>query len=119
MAAQVDQLSAGRFVMGMGAGWNEAEHKAYGIPFPGLKERFDRLEEAIQVVKALWAPEPATFAGKYYRLDGADCQPKPTAGRPPILIGGSGEKRTLKLGGAPCGRMERRQTWPPMRTPRR
>jgi F420-dependent oxidoreductase-like protein len=97
MAAQIDQLSAGRFVMGMGAGWNEAEHKAYGIPFPPVKERFDRLEEAIQVVRALWAPGPATFEGRYYRLDGADCRPKPAAGRPPILIGGSGEKRTLKL----------------------
>ena len=97
MAAQLDQLSAGRFVMGMGAGWNEAEHRAYGIPFPPVKERFDRLDEAVQVVKALWAPGPASFAGRYYQLDGADCQPRPTGGRPPILIGGSGEKRTLKL----------------------
>ncbi|MCL4241451.1 MAG: TIGR03560 family F420-dependent LLM class oxidoreductase [Dehalococcoidia bacterium] len=97
MAAQIDQLSAGRFVMGMGAGWNEAEHRAYGIPFPPVKERFDRLEEAIQVVRALWAPGPASFEGKHYRLEGADCQPKPTAGGPPLLIGGSGEKRTLKL----------------------
>lgn len=97
MAAQIDQLSGGRFVMGMGAGWNEAEHRAYGIPFPPVKERFDRLEEAIQVVKKLWAPGPARFEGRYYRLDGADCLPKPTGGRPPILIGGSGEKRTLRL----------------------
>ncbi|GMV86876.1 MAG: LLM class F420-dependent oxidoreductase [Dehalococcoidia bacterium] len=97
MAAQLDQLSGGRFVMGLGAGWNEAEHRAYGIPFPPVKERFDRLEEAIQVVKALWAPGPARFGGRYYRLDGADCLPKPMDGRPPILIGGSGEKRTLKL----------------------
>ena len=97
MAAQIDQLSGGRFVMGLGAGWNEAEHRAYGIPFPAVKERFDRLDEAIRVVQALWAPGPGTFAGKYYRLEGADCIPKPAAGRPPILIGGSGEKCTLRL----------------------
>lgn len=97
MAAQIDQLSGGRFVMGLGAGWNEAEHQAYGIPFPPLKERFDRLDEAIQVMQALWAPGPATFEGKHYRLHGADCIPKPAAGRPPILIGGGGEKRTLRL----------------------
>ena len=96
MAAQIDILSGGRFVLGMGAGWNEAEHTAYGIPFPPVKERFDRLEEAIQVVKKLWEPGPATFNGHYYQLSEADCLPKPQAGRPPILIGGGGEKRTLK-----------------------
>ncbi|MCC7363553.1 MAG: LLM class F420-dependent oxidoreductase [Dehalococcoidia bacterium] len=98
MAAQVDVLSGGRFVMGMGAGWNEPEHVAYGIPFPPVRERFDRLEEAIHVAKALWEPGPATYEGRYYRLDGAECLPKPSSpGRPPILIGGGGEKRTLKL----------------------
>ena len=97
MAAQVDVLSGGRFVMGLGAGWNEAEHKAYGIPFPPIKERFDRLDEAIQVMKALWGAGPADFAGEHYQLNGADCIPKPARGRPPILIGGGGEKRTLRL----------------------
>jgi F420-dependent oxidoreductase-like protein len=97
MAAQIDLLSGGRFVMGLGAGWNEAEHKAYGIPFPPLKERFDRLEEAIQVIRALWGNGPADFHGRHYRLEGADCIPTPASGRPPILIGGSGEKRTLRL----------------------
>ncbi|MGE0602110.1 MAG: LLM class F420-dependent oxidoreductase [Dehalococcoidia bacterium] len=98
MAAQIDQLSGGRFVMGFGAGWNEAEHRAYGIPFPPVKERFDRLDEAIQVIRALWSPGPATFAGRFYQLNGADCIPKPTvSGKPPILIGGAGEKRTLRL----------------------
>jgi F420-dependent oxidoreductase-like protein len=97
MAAQVDLLSGGRFVMGLGAGWNEAEHKAYGIPFPPLKDRFDRLEEAIGVMRALWAEGSATHAGRYYRVDGAEMLPKPATGRPPLLIGGAGEKRTLKL----------------------
>lgn len=97
MAAQIDLLSGGRFVMGLGAGWNEPEHKAYGIPFPPVKERFDRLEEAIQVIMRLWAPGSASFAGQYYQLEGAECLPKPNNGSPPILIGGAGEKRTLKL----------------------
>jgi F420-dependent oxidoreductase-like protein len=97
MAAQIAQLSGGRFVMGMGAGWNEPEHAAYGIPFPPVKERFDRLEESINVVKALWSEGPADYDGKYYQLKAADCLPKPPAGNPPILIGGGGEKRTLKL----------------------
>ena len=97
MAAQIDVLSGGRFVMGMGAGWNEAEHRAYGIPFPAVKERFDRLEEGINIAKALWTQSPATYAGRYYQLDGADCMPKPASGHPPLLIGGSGEKRTLRL----------------------
>lgn len=97
MAAQIDVLSGGRFVMGLGAGWNEAEHKAYGIPFPPVKERFDRLEEAINVIKTLWTPGAGSYEGTHYHLDNADCQPKPGAGGPPILIGGGGEKRTLKL----------------------
>lgn len=97
MAAQIDVLSGGRFVMGMGAGWNEAEHKAYGIYFPPLKERMDRLEEAIHVVKAVWSENPANYAGKYYQLDGVNCLPRPASGRPPLLIGGNGEKRTLKM----------------------
>lgn len=97
MAAQIDLLSGGRFVMGLGAGWNEPEHRAYGLPFPPTKERFDRLDEAIQVIQKLWTESPASFDGRYYRLEGADCLPKPAPGRPPILIGGGGEKRTLRL----------------------
>jgi F420-dependent oxidoreductase-like protein len=97
MAAQLDVLSGGRFVLGLGAGWNEAEHRAYGIPFPPTGERFDRLEDAIRLMRALWAPGPATYAGRFYRLEGADCLPRPPAGRPPLLIGGAGERRTLRL----------------------
>ena len=97
MVAQIDQLSGGRFVMGLGAGWNEAEHRAYGIAFPPVKERFERLEEAIQLIRAMHQDGPTTFAGKHYNLVEANCLPKPGAGRPPLLIGGSGEKKTLKL----------------------
>ena len=97
MAAQLDALSGGRFVMGMGAGWNESEHRAYGISFPPLKERMDRLEEAIHVAKALWQDSPASYEGRYYRLEGADLLPKPPSGRPFLLIGGNGERRTLRL----------------------
>lgn len=97
MAAQLDELSGGRFVMGLGAGWNQAEHDAYGLSFPPTRERFERLEEAIQLMRALWEPGEAVYEGAYYRLAGADCLPKPAAGRPPILIGGGGERRTLPL----------------------
>ncbi len=97
MSAQLSQLSEGRFVAGVGAGWNEPEHRAYGIPFPPIRERFDRLGEAIQVMEALWKDGPATFDGDYYRLRGAECLPKPVGDRPTLLIGGGGEKRTLRL----------------------
>lgn len=96
MAAAIDLLSGGRFVLGMGAGWHEPEHVAYGIPFPERGERSARLGEAIQVVRALWSEGPATFEGKYYRLAGADMRPKPGKGRPWLLIGGSGPQRTLR-----------------------
>ena len=97
MAAQVDLLSGGRFVMGLGAGWNEAEHRAYGLPFPPTKERFDRLDEAARLMRALWTERPASFEGRFYRLEEAGYQPQPTAGRPPLLIGGAGERRTLRI----------------------
>ena len=97
MAAQLDALSGGRFVLGLGAGWNQPEHDAYGLPFPPTRERFERLEDALRMLRALWAPGAAAYEGAYYRLEGADCLPKPPAGRPPIVIGGGGERRTLPL----------------------
>jgi F420-dependent oxidoreductase-like protein len=97
MAASIDLLSGGRFVLGMGAGWNEPEHIAYGIPFPERGERAGRLVEAVEVVRALWSDGPTTFDGRYYHLDGADMQPKPAASRPWLLVGGSGPLRTLKV----------------------
>jgi len=98
MAAQINQLSNGRFLLGLGAGWHEPEHVSFGIPFPPLSERFDRLEEAINVIKTLWAPGPASYKGKHYQVEEVDCLPKPVYGADtPILIGGSGEKRTIPL----------------------
>lgn len=98
MAAAVDQLSNGRLVLGVGAGWNEREHQAYGLPFPSVRQRMEMLEEGIEVILRLQADGPASFEGRHYRLDGADMQPKP-AQRPrmPLLIGGAGEKRTLPI----------------------
>src|SRR5438094_1400882 len=98
MAAAVDGLSNGRLVLGVGAGWNEAEHEAYGITLPPLKERFDRLEEGIGVIKALWTGGPVDFDGHYYRLQGAAAYPRPVQQpAPPLLIGGDGEVRLLRI----------------------
>jgi F420-dependent oxidoreductase-like protein len=98
MASAVDGLSAGRLTLGVGAGWNEAEHEAYGIPLPPLTERFDRLEEGIAVIKALWTGGPIDFEGHYYRLHGAAAYPRPVQQpAPPLLIGGDGEVRLLRI----------------------
>lgn len=98
MAAQVNQLSNGRFLLGLGAGWHQPEHDAYGIYFPPLKERMDRLEEGINVIKTLWGPGPASYKGKFYSVTDVDCLPKPVNGADtPILIGGAGPKRTLPM----------------------
>lgn len=94
----LDVLSAGRAVLGLGAAWFDREHKAYGIPFPPLKERFERLEETILVLKQLWSREDGRFEGKYYQfketLNSPQSLQKP---HPPLLIGGRGEKKTTKL----------------------
>lgn len=97
MAAQIDVLSRGRFILGMGAGWNVPEHEAFGLPFPPVRERMDRLEEGIQVVRTLWGDGPASFEGRYYQLKDVECYPKPVQSPAPILVGGSGEKRTLRI----------------------
>ncbi len=96
MAAHLDQLSGGRLVLGVGAGWNVPEHEAYGIPFPPVATRMDMLEEGVQVLRALWAGGPTSFSGKHFQLRDAYCEPRP--GRPTrLLIGGAGEKRTLRI----------------------
>lgn len=97
MAQQLDSLSDGRFVMGLGAGWYPDEHQVYGVEFPPPAERYDRLEEAITLMKELWYSESGTFAGRHYRIDGTNSKPHPPPGRPNILIGGTGPKRTLRI----------------------
>ncbi|MDQ7907383.1 LLM class F420-dependent oxidoreductase [Phytohabitans sp. ZYX-F-186] len=99
--AQADQMSGGRIELGLGAGWFEAEHSAYGIPFPPLGERFDRFEEQLEIVTGLWRTpvgERFTFHGDHYRLTDSPALPKPaqTPG-PPVIIGGAGPKRTPAL----------------------
>src|SRR6478735_6759261 len=99
--AQVDQMSGGRVELGIGAGWFEAEHAAYGIPFPSTGERFDRFEEALAVVTGLWGTpvgERFDFTGSHYRVADSPALPKPAQSpRPPIVIGGKGKKRTPAL----------------------
>ena len=95
-AATVDHLSGGRLVLGMGAGWQVNEHRAYGIDFFTVGQRLDRLEEACEVLHSLFHEERTTFQGHYYQLVDAPLEPKPE--RPlPLLIGGGGEKRTLRI----------------------
>jgi alkanesulfonate monooxygenase SsuD/methylene tetrahydromethanopterin reductase-like flavin-dependent oxidoreductase (luciferase family) len=98
--ATVDQMSRGRVEFGFGAGWYEAEHEAYGIPFPPLGERFERFEEQLRIITGLWDTPVGTafeFDGKHYRLHDSPALPKPYAGRPPVIIGGAGPKRTPRL----------------------
>lgn len=97
MAATVDIVSGGRLELGLGAGWNQEECDAYGIELPPLKERFDRFDEALEVIVGLLSNETTTFEGAHYQLRDARCEPKPVQQpHPPILIGGGGEKRTLR-----------------------
>ena len=99
--AQVDAMSNGRVEFGIGAGWNEAEHRSYGVPFPDTRERFDRLAEQLAILEGLWRTAPgATFTheGKYYSLFESPALPKPVQSpRPPIIIGGKGKRRTPQL----------------------
>ncbi|MDP9287411.1 MAG: LLM class F420-dependent oxidoreductase [Thermoproteota archaeon] len=99
IGATLDVLSKGRLFMGIGAAWNEEESSAYGIPFPSVKERFLRLEEAIQIIRKMWTEEPsASFNGQYYQIKNAFCNPKPIQKpSPPIMVGGSGERQTLRI----------------------
>jgi F420-dependent oxidoreductase-like protein len=99
--AQVDQMSGGRAELGLGTGWFDAEHTAYGIPFPPLAERFGRLAEQLEIITGLWdTAEGATFSfsGTYYTLSGSPALPKPAQRpRPPVLVGGDGQRRTPQL----------------------
>ena len=96
--ANVDQMSGGRVELGIGAGWFEAEHTAYGIPFPSTGERFDRFEEQLAIITGLWATEGGfSFDGRHYQVSDSPGLPKPTQTKPPVLIGGLGKRRTPEL----------------------
>jgi F420-dependent oxidoreductase-like protein len=97
MAATADHVCGGRFVLGIGAGWQQNEHEQYGITLGSPRERLDRFEEATQVIRALLDQPRTTFTGKHYQLVDALCEPKPVQSRLPILIGGGGERRMLGI----------------------
>ncbi|MFI9812489.1 LLM class F420-dependent oxidoreductase [Saccharothrix variisporea] len=97
IVSTVDVLSGGRVELGIGAAWYEREHLGLGVPFPPLSERFERLEEAIRICLQMWDPENnGSFEGKHYQLAETLCSPQPIR-RPPIMIGGGGEKKTLRM----------------------
>jgi F420-dependent oxidoreductase-like protein len=97
MAATIDHISGGRAEYGIGAGWFEEEHRQYGIPFPRLGVRMDMLDEACRVMRGLWTEERVNFDGEHFALEDAQMDPKPLQARLPLIIGGEGEKRTLRI----------------------
>ncbi|HEY7516913.1 MAG TPA: TIGR03560 family F420-dependent LLM class oxidoreductase [Methylomirabilota bacterium] len=99
-AAAVAELSAGRLDLGIGAGWHEGEHRMFGIPFPSLKERVDRLECGARAIRALWTGKKVTLSQPYYPLVDAESHPVPPGGRVPLIIGARGERRTLAIAAA-------------------
>jgi F420-dependent oxidoreductase-like protein len=93
----LDHISGGRAWHGLGAGWFEEEHKAYGYNYPPLKVRFEMLEEALQIARAMFTQGQSSFAGEHFQIDAAYNNPQPIRGDIPILIGGSGERKTLRM----------------------
>ncbi|MFL5733629.1 MAG: LLM class flavin-dependent oxidoreductase [Chloroflexia bacterium] len=96
MAANLQLMTGGNFILGIGAGWKEDEYRAYGYPYPPDGVRVDQLEEAVQIIKAMWTRSPANFQGRHYHIENAECQPQPDPPIP-ILIAGGGEKKTLRV----------------------
>ena len=96
MAATLDIISGGRLMLGMGAGWNEMESSAYGIELGTLKQRFDRFDEGIEIIRSLLDNTTTSFSGEYFTVTDAWCEPKPVQVKLPLVIGGKGPKRTLK-----------------------
>ncbi len=92
----LDVLSQGRATLGIGAAWAEREHVALGVPYPPLRDRFEMLEETLQICLQMWSDDNGRYHGKHYQLAETTCEPRPIR-RPPILIGGGGEKKTLRL----------------------
>ncbi len=98
IVATLDVLSGGRAALGIGAAWYEREHLALGVPFPPVAERFERLEETLQIVLQMWSDDDGLYDGAHYRLAETICSPRPLQSpRPPIMIGGGGERKTLRL----------------------
>jgi F420-dependent oxidoreductase-like protein len=94
----LDVISHGRAILGLGAAWNEDEHRGFGYGFPPVRERMDRLEEALTIARLMFTEERPSFEGVHYRIDGALNSPRPLqAGGPPIMVGGGGEQRTLRI----------------------
>ncbi len=97
-ATTLDVLSHGRSYLGIGAAWNEQEHRGLGVPFPPVSERFERLEETLKIIHQMWSGNEEPFNGKYYHLERLLNSPEPVQKpHPPILIGGTGERKTLRL----------------------
>ena len=123
----LDVVSGGRAELGIGAAWYEREHRGLGVPFPPIAERFERLEEAIQICLQMWSDDNGPYEGKHYQLAETLCRPMPVSSpRPRILIGGGGERKTLRLvaqyadacnlfGDAARGRAQGRRAAPPLR----
>jgi F420-dependent oxidoreductase-like protein len=95
--ATLDALSGGRAVLGIGAGWDEEEHRGLGVPFPPVRERFERLEETLRIVRHMWSDGEEPYEGRHFALPRTGTSPRVTRPCPPVLIGGGGEKRTLRL----------------------
>jgi F420-dependent oxidoreductase-like protein len=94
----LDRLSGGRAVLGLGAAWYEREHRALGVPFPRMAERFERVEETLQICLQMWSGDDGPYVGRHFQLDETICVPPPLARpHPPILIGGAGERKTLRM----------------------
>jgi F420-dependent oxidoreductase-like protein len=94
----LDRLSGGRAMLGIGAAWYEREHRALGVPFPPMAERFERVEETLQICLQMWSDDDGPYVGRHFRLDETICVPPPLARpHPPILIGGAGERKTLRM----------------------
>ena len=96
IVATLDVLSGGRAALGIGAAWYEREHRAYGVPFPPLRERFERLDETLRIVRQMWSDDDGPFVGTHHRLAETVCAPRPLH-RIPVMVGGNGERKTLRL----------------------
>ena len=111
MFSTLDELSGGRVIVGLGAGWQENEHASYGIRLGSINERVSRFEEYVEIVASMLASESTTFQGEFYEVTGAPCDPRPVQSPPPILLGVRGEKRTMALAARYAG------TWNAWTTP--